>query len=120
MPVLEKKQDQTVKKVIELLDVKYGRTRIEKVEECVKDWLEFKEEQFEEEDELLLAMKEINQRRKELKITENEWFSTWMIGRIKKRRWMETFEYQTLRNVVKEGGENVIKNFKDKYRELKV
>ena len=68
LPVLEKKQDQNVKKVLELLDVKYGRTRIEKVEECVKDWLEFKEDQFEEEDELLLAMKEINQRRNELKI----------------------------------------------------
>ena len=27
LPVLEKKQDQTIRKVIELLDVKYGRTK---------------------------------------------------------------------------------------------
>ena len=37
LPVLEKKQDQTVKRVLELLDVKYGCTRIEKIEECVSD-----------------------------------------------------------------------------------
>ncbi len=120
LPVLEKKQDQNVKRVLELLDVKYGRTRIEKVEECVKDWLEFKEDQFEEEDELLLAMKEINQRRNELKISENEWFSTWMLGRVKKRKRMDNFEYQALRSVINEGGENVIDNFEKKYRELKI
>ena len=44
LPVLEKKQDQTVKRVLELLDVKYGRTQIEKIEECVNDWLDFKED----------------------------------------------------------------------------
>ena len=44
LPVLEKKQDQTVKRVLELLDVKYGRTRIEKIKECVTDWLEFRED----------------------------------------------------------------------------
>ena len=62
LPVLEKKQDQTVKKMLELLDVKYGWTQIKKIEECVKDWLEFKEEGFEEEDELLLGITELNQR----------------------------------------------------------
>ena len=50
-------------------DVKYGRNHIEKVADCVRDWLEFKEEQYKEEDNLLLTMEEINQREKELKIT---------------------------------------------------
>ena len=59
-------------------------------------------------------------RRKELKITENEWFSVWMLGRVKKRKRMETSQYQVLRNVVKEGGEDVMKNFGIRYRELKV
>ena len=63
-----------------MLDVKYGRTRIEKVEDCVKDWLEFKEDQFEEEDDLLLAMRELNQRRIDLEISKEEWFSVWMLG----------------------------------------
>ena len=120
LPVLEKMRDQNVKKVLELLDIKYGKTRIEKVEECVMDWLEFKEDHFEEEIELLLAMKEINQRRNELKISENEWFSTWMLGRVKKRKRMDNFEYQALRNVIKEGGEDVIGNFEKKYQELKI
>ena len=33
---------------------------------------------------------------------------------------MESFEYQALRNVVKEGGENAMENFKEKYKELKI
>ena len=37
LPVLEKKTDQSVKKELEILDIKNGRTRIEKVEEYVKD-----------------------------------------------------------------------------------
>merc|ERR1712237_226501 len=73
-----------------------------------------------EEDKLLLAMKEINQRRIDLKITEGEWFSVWMLGRVKKRKRMDNFEYQALRNVVKEGGGAVIDNFEKKYRELNV
>ena len=51
--------DQTIKKALEILNVKYGRTRIEKMEECVEDWISFSEDQFEEDDELILAMKEI-------------------------------------------------------------
>ena len=39
LPVLKKKQDQTIKKVIELLEVQYGRSRTEKIEECVEDIL---------------------------------------------------------------------------------
>ena len=86
----------------------------------MKDWLEFKEDQFEEEDDLLLAMRELNQRSIDLEISKEEWFSVWMLGRVKKRKRMDNFEYQALRNVVKEGGGAVIDNFEKKYRELKV
>ena len=41
LPVLIKKQDQTIDKVLGLLDAKYGRTRTEKVEEWVEDFLKF-------------------------------------------------------------------------------
>ena len=44
LPVLEKETDQTNKEVIELLDVKYGRTPTEKVEECVEYLLKLKED----------------------------------------------------------------------------
>ena len=120
LPVLDKLPDQTVKKVLELLEIKYGRSRIEKVEECVKDWLEFKEDIFEEEDEFLFAMKEINQRRIDLEISEQEWFSVWMLGKAKKRKRIDNFKYQALRNVIKEGGEAVVGNFEKMYRELRV
>ena len=46
LPILEKKQDLIVKKVLELLDVKYGRIRIEVVEYCIKDWVQFREEHY--------------------------------------------------------------------------
>ena len=58
LPVLIKKTDQTLQKVVELLDVKYGRSKTEKKEEAVEDLLKFREDQFEDEEELILAMKE--------------------------------------------------------------
>ena len=48
LPVLEKKTDQMIKRVLELLCFKYGCTRTEKIEEVVEDWIKFKEDQFEE------------------------------------------------------------------------
>ena len=30
-----------------------------------------------------------------------------MLGRVKKRKYIETFKYQALRDIVKEGGDNV-------------
>ena len=51
----------------------------------------------------MLAMKEINQRRMEFQISQEELFSIWMLGRIKKRKIMDKFEYQALRSIVKKG-----------------
>ncbi len=94
LPVLDKFPDQTVERVLELLETKYGRTRIEKMEECVKDWLEFKEDMFEEEDEFVFAMKELNQRKLDLEITQSECFSVWMLGKAKKRKKLDSFEFK--------------------------
>ena len=66
IPVLINNTDQTLEKVIELLDVKYGRSRTEKVEDDIEDYLKFREDQYEDDDELILAMKELRQRRIEL------------------------------------------------------
>ena len=38
----------------------------------------------------------------------------------KKRKGMEKFELQEMRNIVKKGGEEVMKNLKNKFRELKI
>ena len=56
LPVIVKKEDQTVDKVTRLLDSRYGRTRTEKVEEAIEDLFKFREDQYEDDDELMLAM----------------------------------------------------------------
>ena len=87
LPVLELKQ------VLELLEVKYGRSQTEKIEEYADDILKFWYDQYEEEGELILAMKEIHQRERELKITQDEWFTAWMLSRVKKRNRIEDHEH---------------------------
>ena len=72
LPVLEKKTDQTIKKALKLLKVKYRRSHMEKIEECVDDMLRFGEDQYEDNGELILAMKEIRRRETELNITRDE------------------------------------------------
>ena len=62
-----------MKNVLNLLDLKYGCTITEKIEKVVEDWMKFKEDQFEDDSELILAMKEINKRRKDLEMMDNEW-----------------------------------------------
>ena len=57
IPVLENKTDQTMKRVLELLDIKYEQTWTEKIEEIVEDWMRFRDDQFEDDGELLLGMK---------------------------------------------------------------
>ena len=52
-------------RVARLLDSRYGRTRTEKVEDAIEDLFKFREDQYEDDDELLLAMKELRQRRVE-------------------------------------------------------
>ena len=73
--------------------------------------MRFKDEQFEDDGELLLGMKELNQRRRDLKMTDDEWVTVWMLGIVKKRKKIDKFIYQALRDVVKLGGDNVINNF---------
>ena len=75
------------------------------------DWSKFKENLYEDDSELLLGMKELNQRRRELKMTEDEWVTVWMLNIVKKRKRLDKFVYQSLKNIVKVGGDNVIKNF---------
>ena len=43
-----------------------------------------------------------------------------MIGVVKKRKELDKFAYQALRDRVKLGGENVIQNFKEKCKGLRV
>ena len=82
--------------------------------------MKFREGQFEDDGELILSMKEINQRRRDLKMTDDKWVSVWMLSIIKKRKKIEKFVYQALRNIVKDGGVDVLQNFKKKFKEMRV
>ena len=117
-PTLEKNTDQTMAKVLDLLALKYGRTKTEKIEEIMEDWMKFKDDQFENDGELLLGMKELKQRKRDLKITEDEWDAVWMLSIVKKRKRIDKFIHQALRDVVKLGGDYVIKNFKENFKDL--
>ena len=52
-----------------MLNERFGRTRTEKVEEAIEDLFRFREDQYKDDDELMLAMKELRQTRLELKKT---------------------------------------------------
>ena len=64
----------------------------------------FREDHFEDDDELMLAMSELRQRRVELEMTFDEFHTVWMLQKLKKRRKMENYKLQTLREVEKENG----------------
>ena len=86
----------------------------------IEDYVKFREDQCEDDNELILAMSELRQRRIDLKMSFEEFDSVWMLEKMKKRRKMESFELQSLRNVVKEGGDDVVENFKNKFKEIKI
>ena len=88
------KNDQNVKKVTTLLNERYGRTQTEKVEEAIEDLFKFREDQFKDDDELMLAMSELRKRRVDLEITIDEFHTVWMLQKLKKRRKMENLSYR--------------------------
>ena len=120
LPVLDTIEMQTVQQIVGILKKIYGRTRMEEVEELVMEWMNFKPDDYEDEDEYLLAMERLYARKEENKMKDKEWFSIWMMIETKKRKGMENFQLQEIRNVVKKGGEDVMKDFREKYRELNI
>ena len=58
-------------------------------------------------------MKELRQRRVDLKMTFDEFHSIWMLQKLKKRKRMENFEIQALREIVKENKEDVEEKFEN-------
>lgn len=118
LPILIRKTDQTLDKVIKLLDAKYRRSRTDKVKEAIEDLLKFREDQYEDDDELILAMRELRQKCVKLKMTFEEFHSGWILPKLKKQKRMENFEIQALRNVAKESGPNLVENFEKKFKEF--
>ena len=66
-------------------------------------------------------MKGIGISKQELKVTDQELMTLWMLKMVKKRKKVEPFEHQILREVIKkEEGGNMANSFEDKYKELKI
>merc|ERR1712237_221465 len=111
---------QTVKNLIELLDIKYGRTRLEELEELMDDWIKFNFNEHENDEEYVFAQEKLIARQEEKQISLKEWNTIWLMYGAKQRKGIENYQLQELRNVVKADSIDVQKDFVKKYRELKI
>ena len=68
LTALNTAEKQTIGEVMEYLRACYGRTRLEKIEELVVKWMNFRDDDYDDEDNLLQAMIEIQRIKEELKI----------------------------------------------------
>ena len=57
-------------------------------------------------------------KKEELTVNDKEWHSVWMLKKVQKRKGMEHFQYQELRDVLKVEGDRM-KEFVAKYLEVK-
>ena len=64
---------------------------MKKIEELVVKWMNFREDDFDDEDDLLQNMVKIQRRKKELKVLNKEWHAVWMLKKVQKRIGMEHF-----------------------------
>merc|ERR1712114_96963 len=55
-----------------------------------------------------------------LRISETEWFAMFMMIQTKKRKGVEGHQIQSLKDIVKKGGEEVIEQFREKFKEMRI
>ena len=65
IPKLDRIEKHTVIEIVKLLKLKYGRTRIEELEELMEDWIKFNFNEHESEEEYLFAMEKMINRKEE-------------------------------------------------------
>ena len=66
-------EKQKVKEIVELLKLKYGRTRLEELEELMEDWIKFNFNEHESEEEYLFVVEKMIARKEEKQVTMKEW-----------------------------------------------
>merc|ERR1712243_358204 len=94
---LDTSEAQTIKEVLQQLDIKYGRTRLEELEELMEEWVKFNFNEYENEKEYLLAQEKLISRQDEKKITMREWNAVWMMYGASQRKGMESHQLLELR-----------------------
>ena len=73
IPKLDTIEKHTVREIVKLLNLKYGRTRIEELEELMEDWIKFNFNEHESEEEYLFAMEKMIARKEEKQVKMREW-----------------------------------------------
>merc|ERR1712121_269681 len=120
IPKLDTIEKHTVIEIAKLLKLKYGRTRIEELEELMEDWIKLNFNEHESEEEYLFAMEKMIARKEEKRGTMREWDAIWMMIGARKRKGIENYQLLELRKVVKENKDTVQNDFREKYRELRI
>ena len=64
-------------------------------------------------------MEELQKRKEDIKITDREWNTVWMLKKTQKRKCMNDFQYHALRDLLKVEGDRT-KEFIEKYNEVRV
>ena len=105
--------------IIACLEERYGRNRLEKIEELVLDLIGFRDDDYEDEGDFLHYMEELQRRKEDIKVTDREWNTVWMLKKAQKRKGMNDFKYHALRDVLKVKGDKT-KEFGEKYNEVRM
>ena len=79
------------------------------------DWIGFRDDDYEDEGDFLHAMEELQRRKEDMKITDREWNTVWMLKKAQKRKGMNDFQYHALRDILKVEGDRT-KEFIQKYK----
>ena len=53
-------------------------------------------------------------------MSQDEQYTVWMLGHMRKRKRMDNFEFQILRDVIKEGGAEVMEKFERKFKDIRI
>merc|ERR1712114_119975 len=117
---LDTAERQNIKEILKLLDIKYGRTRLEELEELMEQWIRFNFNEHDSEEKYLFAQEKIITRQNETKVTLAEWNVIWMMHGAKQRKGIESFQLHQLRDILKTGSDEMQKDFVSKYREIKI
>ena len=86
----------------------------------MEDWIKFNFNEHESEEEYLFAQEKMIARQEEKQVSLKEWNTVWMMYGAKQRKGIENYQLLELRKVVKANSVEVQKEFREKYRELKI
>merc|ERR1712240_812321 len=117
---LDTAERQNIKEILKLLDIKFGRARLEELEELMEEWIKFNFNEHDSEEDYIFSQEKIIARQNETKVTLAEWNAIWMMHGAKQRKRIESFQLHQLRDILKTGSDEMQKDFVSKYREIKI